>query len=95
MLSRSDYFGEVAFMSDIESMVISGKRPPIPKIDDPYGVMDDYVALLSECWDNDPSVRPPFSSIVSRLNKMKQKLGHSSASTTSDLPADAVCCCFK
>jgi len=76
MLSRSDYFGEVSFMSDIEAMVISGKRPAIPQLEDSSnGVLEDYVELLKECWDNDPSVRPAFSAIVARIAKMKSKLG--------------------
>ena len=75
MLSGQDYFGEIAFMSDIENLIVSGKRPNINLVDDPFGVQDEYVELLKQCWDPSPSERPEFEDIVPVLIKMLRKTG--------------------
>jgi len=40
-------------------------RPLIPPV-----TMPALAQLMVECWSEDPNVRPPFSEIVSRLEKM-------------------------
>jgi len=76
MLSRADYFGDVSFMSDIEIMVVGGKRPAIPdKVDeDIFKIEEDYKTLLKECWQNDPQARPSFQNIVERVSTMKENI---------------------
>ena len=56
-------------------------RPHIPPKDTlpgemcPDEVLDDYIALMQECWDRDPNNRPRFQDIVGRLQHMKEALG--------------------
>ncbi|CAD7695677.1 unnamed protein product [Ostreobium quekettii] len=55
-------------------------RPQIPPKDQlpgdacPDELYDDYVALMTECWDRDPAKRPKFHDVVQRLTTMKEKL---------------------
>ena len=37
-------------------------------------VLGQYCALLRECWQRDPRVRPPFPQVVTRLEAMAAKL---------------------
>jgi hypothetical protein len=46
-----------------------GLRPEIPADCAP-----DCAQLIRECWDQDPSKRPPFSEIVQRLKTMLANL---------------------
>lgn len=75
MISGQDFFGEIAFMSDIENLIVSGKRPNINLVEDPFGVQDEFVDLLKICWDPSPSERPEFDEIVPILVKLLQKTG--------------------
>lgn len=74
MLSRSDFFGQYSFMNDIVVAVTSGQRPGVPDAEDPFGVAEDYAALIRSCWTGDPSARPTFSAILQRLEEMQKKL---------------------
>lgn len=75
MISGQDFFGEIAFMSDIENLIVSGKRPNINLVDDPFGVQDEYVELLKTCWDPSPSERPEFHELVPMLIELLRKTG--------------------
>jgi len=76
MLSGQDYFGDMAFMSDIENMVIAGKRPKIDLVEeDPFSVQNEYVELLKACWDPSPTERPTFAEAVSILINLLRKTG--------------------
>ncbi|KAJ3283327.1 hypothetical protein HK104_010444, partial [Borealophlyctis nickersoniae] len=44
-------------------LVKSGKRPSLPS-----DIPDDLSKLVEECWAHNPKQRPPFSSIVARLD---------------------------
>ncbi len=70
MLERKLFFGEVKFMSELEDMVKSGKRPPIPG-DCPVSVR----ILIETCWSQDPAKRPPFSDIRKMLQKVASDIG--------------------
>ena len=55
-------------------------RPHIPPKEElpgeecPGDVLDDYICLVKECWDRDPSKRPSFQEIVGRLQHMRETL---------------------
>ena len=53
---------DVTFMSLLEDMVISGKRPEIPKT-----CLPEYATLIQDCWQGNASSRPPFAQIVDRI----------------------------
>lgn len=75
MLTRKDYFGEYSFMSDVEAMVIEGKRPDLIDIGEPYqAISDSFKSLIQDCWDNNPEVRPCFKDIVKRIENMLTSL---------------------
>jgi len=50
LLTRSLFFGEIRFMSQLEELVKAGKRPLIP--DD---CIPSYRSLIEDCWAQDPS----------------------------------------
>ncbi|KAJ0404978.1 hypothetical protein P43SY_004895 [Pythium insidiosum] len=52
--------------------VHNGIRPPFPD-----NVDSEYAALINECWHSNPSDRPSFTEIVSRLEKIVERLGAS------------------
>jgi hypothetical protein len=52
---------------DIANHVIKGGRPPIPK---DHFVSDEYVEMITRCWDQDPTKRPTFEEIERMLNKL-------------------------
>lgn len=58
----------------IYNWVLEGHRPMIPPQDKlpagPCPVYDDLVQLMRQCWDQEPSDRPTFSTIVQRLDEM-------------------------
>jgi GTPase SAR1 family protein len=76
MLTGQDYFGECAFMSDIENLVVSGKRPKIDLVEnDPFNVQNEYIELLQACWDPSPTERPTFCEAVGVLTSLLRKTG--------------------
>jgi class 3 adenylate cyclase len=52
-----------------------GMRPDIP--DD---AQDDYMRLMTNCWDQDPQLRPTFLEIMTRLESM---IGESTTSSST------------
>jgi hypothetical protein len=54
LLTREGFFSEVTYMFKLEKLVIKGRRPPIPPCP------EEYAALIRNCWDGDPDVRPSF-----------------------------------
>ncbi|GLD93111.1 hypothetical protein PINS_up001703 [Pythium insidiosum] len=52
--------------------VNSGIRPPFPD-----NVDSEYAVLINDCWHSNPSDRPSFTEIVSRLEKIVERLGAS------------------
>lgn len=64
----------------IYTAVISGRRPPLPA--DPatlpggtFPGLNSYVALLQQCWYQQPQQRPSFTSITTRLRDMQAAWG--------------------
>lgn len=45
ILQREDFFGEYSFLSDIQDLVLGGKRPVIPSY-----CPDEYSSLIECCW---------------------------------------------
>lgn len=79
MVSRTLYFSEIAWASEISDRVVSGERPPVPS-----WVPASYTAVLERCWVRNchlivshhktpnPQERPDFSTIESDLSKLLQ-----------------------
>jgi len=65
MLSRESFLGNIKFWSDIEQIVISGKRPTIPR------APKLYKNMIENCWHQDASVRPNCDLLVSRIMKLQ------------------------
>lgn len=54
---------------DVAKMIcLEGRRPPLKNKS--KGHSCDLKELIEECWDPNPEVRPPFSEIILRLNKL-------------------------
>jgi serine/threonine protein kinase len=47
-MTRKDYCGDLAFMSDIEDWIISGSRPPIPN--ERQGCPIPFQNIIQHCW---------------------------------------------
>eukprot|EP01117_Protostelium_nocturnum_P009737 TRINITY_DN3481_c0_g2_i2.p1 TRINITY_DN3481_c0_g2~~TRINITY_DN3481_c0_g2_i2.p1 ORF type:complete len:1509 (+),score=531.31 TRINITY_DN3481_c0_g2_i2:2688-7214(+) len=69
LLTRQDYFAEIAFNSQIEESVRAGKRPLIPSDCPPL-----YSSLIQMCWAQDPKDRPTFKDIKPLLSNLKKQL---------------------
>lgn len=59
---------------EIQGMVCSGVRPPVPpreQLPGPdaqqFSQLDGYLALMHSCWQEDPAARPRFDSISRTL----------------------------
>ncbi|KAH3746176.1 serine/threonine-protein kinase STY46 [Pelomyxa schiedti] len=52
-------------MKDFYSFVVSGKREEIPETAPP-----EYAELIVDCWDHDPTRRPPFPAITAVLDHL-------------------------
>lgn len=48
-------------------MCLEGKRPPAKKL---KSYPSDLKELIEECWNNNPAVRPSFSDIIARLDRI-------------------------
>eukprot|EP01132_Coremiostelium_polycephalum_P000699 gene699-862_t len=55
-----------SFMYQLEDEIINGLRPTIPP-----NTLESYKTLITDCWQNDPLLRPTFDSILQRLISMK------------------------
>lgn len=52
-------------MCDVVTKVVTGSRPPIAAIKS-----SKLAQLIAECWCADPTLRPPFTEIVGRLDEI-------------------------
>lgn len=52
-------------------------RPGLPSEDEIMGGkfpgIEDYMAVMQECWSRDANDRPSFKAIVERLKKVREK----------------------
>lgn len=69
--SRKRFFSEIAFLSQVEDMVIAGQRPDIPQ--DCEDTVPEFAGIIRDCWQNDPSARPPFKQVVERISQILEK----------------------
>eukprot|EP01125_Pyxidicula_operculata_P013682 TRINITY_DN4547_c0_g1_i2.p1 TRINITY_DN4547_c0_g1~~TRINITY_DN4547_c0_g1_i2.p1 ORF type:complete len:582 (+),score=141.35 TRINITY_DN4547_c0_g1_i2:124-1869(+) len=65
LLTREEFFGEWSFFSDIQDLVVSGKRPGIPE-----GTPLIYENVIQKCWDPNPAERPKFDWVLGELKKL-------------------------
>lgn len=63
LYTRQQPYHELMKADEIWNAVCSGARPKIPP-----SCPDRLHKLLEQCWDNDPSARPTFQTIVDELN---------------------------
>lgn len=69
LLERKQYFSHVPFNSDLEIRVMQGERAPISQ-----DCMPEYEKLIRMCWDQNPSRRPDFGTIVKIIDLMTKKM---------------------
>ena len=53
----------------VKACVKDGEREEIPD-----QCPEGYTKLIEQCWDQDPSKRPPIKQILAELDKVKQML---------------------
>jgi serine/threonine protein kinase len=68
LLERKQYFSHVPFNSDLEIRVMAGERSPVTQ-----DCMPEFEKLIRMCWDQTPSRRPDFPTIVKILELMIKK----------------------
>eukprot|EP01122_Echinamoeba_exundans_P003417 TRINITY_DN13520_c0_g1_i1.p1 TRINITY_DN13520_c0_g1~~TRINITY_DN13520_c0_g1_i1.p1 ORF type:complete len:2607 (+),score=540.72 TRINITY_DN13520_c0_g1_i1:119-7939(+) len=68
LLERKQYFSHVPFNSDLEIRVMAGERSPITQ-----DCMPEFEKLIRMCWDQTPSRRPDFPTIVKILELLIKK----------------------
>ena len=68
--TRKIFFGEIKFMSELENMVRSGKRPEIPA-----KCPLSYRLLVEACWSQDATKRPTFREVQKVLQTIAVELG--------------------
>jgi len=68
ILHRKQPWEDIRFINEIEQKVKKGERPPILGECPPA-----YAELVSLCWTQDPTKRPPFKEIFERLVAIKQE----------------------
>ena len=44
ILARKDFFGDVAFMSDLRDLIVTGNRPEVPQCP------AEFKAVIEQCW---------------------------------------------
>ena len=71
MVVKKRYISGMAPYSVIYSV---GSNPNF-RPDIPLFVPPQWAALVRQCWDHDPAVRPAFAEILQRLNDMHDDLG--------------------
>ncbi|KAL6059624.1 Pleckstrin y domain [Balamuthia mandrillaris] len=81
LITRENYFGEVRFMSQIEDMVLEGKRPDIPKRCPPQ-----LAKLVQDCWHGSPSQRPTAEQVLERLSAIPMPPRQSTLVTAAASP---------
>ena len=47
ILTRQKFFGDQAFLSAIEDLVLQGRRPPVPECP-----INGYVNIITDCWSD-------------------------------------------
>ena len=62
LAARTNPFAEILWMTQIEDSVKSGIRPTLD-LDWPK----PYIDLMTECWAQDPRLRPSFKGILIRI----------------------------
>jgi len=78
-ITRKMYFGDIKFLTEVETSVKTGKRPPIPSPAD--GCPETFNDLISSCWAANPAARPSWR----RINRILTSLKEADLSIMDDL----------
>ncbi|KAL6073683.1 Myotubularin-like phosphatase domain [Balamuthia mandrillaris] len=67
-----EYTAEYDADSRLEDAIIQGLRPSVtfPEASE----SPEYMSLMQACWDDDPSARPDFATIIQRLEAIQRQL---------------------
>ncbi|BBI30152.1 Ser/Thr protein kinase [Acanthamoeba castellanii medusavirus] len=64
------YFG-LSSAAIAVAVIRDGMRPPLPPIDSTTDILQaGYIGIISECWHQDPTVRPTFLELIPRLTPL-------------------------
>ena len=72
----------------VRKAALEGDRPTIPRDIDLR-----LQALLKECWDDNPKVRPPFSKITSILSAYNKDVFKTDTNAVASAEVDSGCQC--
>ena len=62
---RQVFFGDISDVSEVNKVVLQGKRPPID-----MNCNKQMAQLIVDCWNQSENSRPSFSRIKDQLGKM-------------------------
>ncbi|PKY12334.1 hypothetical protein RhiirB3_423989 [Rhizophagus irregularis] len=72
-------FRDVSYDYDLGIKISKGHREKIVP-----STPIDYSKLYTECWDNEPSIRPVINEVVEKLKKIKKKSNYFNMNTNSE-----------
>lgn len=49
LLTQQEFMGHFDFMSDMEALIVAGKRPELPT-DPESNKVPEYIKLMVDCW---------------------------------------------
>jgi len=70
LMTRKRPFADIKFLSTIQDKIVAGDRPTFTKSSYP----DDFVHILTKCWDQSKEKRPDFNWIIKRIEKLEKKV---------------------
>merc|ERR1712065_1577 len=68
-----EHFGSIQCEDDFFNLVLTGVRPTADLVGTD-AASQALFGLITECWDENPDVRPPFAELADRLENMLTEL---------------------
>lgn len=66
IVTREKPWGHLQMPQQVLFMIFKGHRLEMPE-----GVQPEILSLAQDCWQEDPTLRPSFATIIERLSKLK------------------------